>query len=119
MPQSRGLDLTNGQSTVTARFLPKTVDVTLSDFTVTDQASGAATTAPFPRARVTGMTLSGTSFSGGTMTFLNGSNPADVSLAGFVSATNGQLFGPAAEAGGILRYTADQTIFGATFLAAE
>lgn len=88
--------LTSGNSTVSTDFAANSVDVTMTGFTVTDQNTLAAGSAPFDTINVTGMSLSGNRFIGGAVTTeLGGSNVAisGVTGAGTSSASAGAFFG--------------------------
>jgi hypothetical protein len=84
--------LSNGDSVVTADFASGTVDVELSNFRKTD-LFGTVNEAPIDQVDVTGMQISGNTFSGGsTTTSLNGQQ-VNVVGTGSTEAASGSFFG--------------------------
>lgn len=90
---TQGFDLNNGTSTVSADFAAGTVDATMTGFTVTDQATGNAATAPIDTISATGMTIVGNGFSGGTVATANGGTAVNVTGANTTTAAQGAFFG--------------------------
>lgn len=90
---TQGFDLENGTSTVTADFAAGTVNTTMSGFAATDQVTGNAATAPIDTISVTGMTITGNGFSGGTVATTNGGAAINVTGANTTTAAQGAFFG--------------------------
>ena len=89
----QGFDLNNGTSTVNADFGSGTVNATMTGFSATNQATGAAATAPIDTISATGMTISGNGFSGGTITTSNGGVVTSVTGTNTTTAGQGHFFG--------------------------
>lgn len=117
------IDLKSGTSTINANFGTGKIDVTLNGFNATKQSNGETTTAPVDTIKATGLTLTGNSFTGGTIaTSLNGS---DVDFVG-ANATNtifGNFYGydnslsAPDEAGGVVLMQGDEGKILGTFIA--
>ncbi len=120
---TQGFDLNDGSSTVTADFASGTVDVELSGFTVTDQVTGNAAVAPIDTVKVTGMTISGNGFAGGTFATTNAGADVNVTGANTSSQTAGTFFGydtatkTPDEVAGVTGSRGDDALLGAAFIA--
>ena len=77
--------LTNGDSTVSVNFNSNNVNVILNNFDTS--------TAPIDEIRITGMTLSGGEYTGGSFTTLNNGSNVFVTGANTSTDANGNLFG--------------------------
>ena len=114
-----------GSSTVEADFGAGILDVTLGNFTTTDDDGGFGTASPFNTIEITGMAISGNAFSGGDLALSNAqldgsSTPVDAAgITGTNTATTaaGHFFGwdstdsiPDEVAGGLLSAGDDATI---------
>ena len=88
-----GYDLNNGRATVTVDFNAGQVDVVLDNFSASDQSTGLAATAPVDSITISGMTISGNEFNGGTViTNANGST-VDITGTNTTSDANGYFYG--------------------------
>ena len=65
----------------------------MNGFTVTDQSTGNAATAPIDTISVTGMNISGNGFSGGSATTSNGGSAVTITGANTTSNAQGTFFG--------------------------
>lgn len=90
---TQGFDLARGTSTVSADFGARTVNVTMTGFTATDQTTGNATTAPIDTISANGMTIAGNGFSGGTVATTNGGAAVDITGANTTTTAQGAFFG--------------------------
>lgn len=90
---TQGFDLNNGTSTVAANFGSGTVDVTMTGFSATNQATGEAAIAPLDTISATGMTITGNGLSGGTITTLNGGASTPVTGTNTTTVGQGHFYG--------------------------
>lgn len=84
---------TDGTALVSVDFGAGTADVTLANFVPIDATNGALATGTFDTVKLTGMTVSGTSFAGGTFETLQGTTTVDVVGANATHAARGDFFG--------------------------
>lgn len=95
----------------------------MTDFTVTDQATGNAVTGPVDTISVTGMTISGNGFSGGTVATTNDGTAVNITGANTTTTAQGAFFGydTAAsapdEVGGLVLQQGDDGILAGGFVA--
>lgn len=83
-----------GQSTIVANFGDAgRVNVTLNGFIATDLVTGARTTSPVDVVNVNDMVISGNSFSGGTITTIQGNAVVSLTGANTTAAASGAFFG--------------------------
>jgi hypothetical protein len=82
-----------GAAQVSADFSANKVDATFSDFTAENETTGLPDTPPIDRIEVTGMTINGNVFSGGTLTTTKGGNPVDITGGVTRTETRGAFFG--------------------------
>jgi len=100
--------LSNGTSTVNVDFSGKTVDVTMTNFTPIAYVTGAPLVSPIDTITITGMTISGNAFSGGTLTTTNGGATVEIGGSDAVFGAGGNFFGydnttsRPAEVGGVI-----------------
>lgn len=85
-------DLASGISTIVVNFGASEVDVTLNGFTATD-ALGAAATASLDTIQITGMTIAGNTFTGGTLETLLNSATVDITGTNTSTSSEGMFFG--------------------------
>lgn len=71
-------DLDNGTSSVTANFSTGTVSVRMAGFVAVNRASRGSANVGFDTVEINGMSISGNSFSGGTMITQNGTTTVNV-----------------------------------------
>ena len=90
---SAGYDLSDGNSSVDVDFGLGTVDVTLDGFSATNSSSGGPTTAPIDTILITGMTISGNRFTGGTFSTELSSAVVDVTGLNTVTDSAGAFYG--------------------------
>ncbi|MEE9454245.1 MAG: transferrin-binding protein-like solute binding protein [Paracoccaceae bacterium] len=118
------IDLTNGTSTVGVDFGAGTVDVTLTGFTPVHD-SGPVIPVPIDTISVTGMNISGNSFSGGTLSTLNGGTTVDITGANRVDLAEGRFFGydtatlQPVEVGGVIMTAGDSGAVVGVFIAVD
>ena len=82
-----------GSSTVSADFGAGTVDVTMTGFTATDNATSAPVAPAVDTIAMTGMSVSGNSFSGGTLSTTTGGAPVDLTGTNTVTQAQGHFYG--------------------------
>lgn len=120
---TQGFELEKGTSTVTADFAAGTVDATLTGFTSRDQATGKAVTAPIDTISVTGMTIAGNGFSGGTTSITNAGAVVNLTGANTTKTAQGAFFGYDAaasapdEVGGLILQKGDDGVIAGGFIA--
>lgn len=113
-------DLTNGTATVTANFGSGNVNVTTTGFTAT--RTGGAGTVPIDTVSVSNMSISGNTFSGGTVSTLNGGVAVSVTGANTTATASGAFFGYDAgtnfpdEVGGVIVQQGDNGLVGVGFV---
>ncbi len=86
-------EMTGGVSNVSANFGSGTVDVTMNGFGATRHTGAGSAVAPIDTISVTGMTIAGNEFSGGTVTTSNGGAGVAITGAGTTSAAQGNFYG--------------------------
>ncbi|MEO0486469.1 MAG: hypothetical protein AAF092_11215 [Pseudomonadota bacterium] len=114
-------DLTGGTATVTANFGSGRVNVTTTGFTAT-QTGGTASAVPVDTVSVANMSIAGNTFSGGTVTTLNGGAVVNVTGPNTTTAAGGAFFGFDAtnnfpdEVGGVIAQQGDNGLLGVGFV---
>lgn len=118
-----GTVLTNGTSTVAADFGAGTVDVTLDSFTALDSTTGTPTVGPVDTIKMTGMTINGNRFAGGTLATESGGGAVDLTGTNTTTQAAGAFFGydntnkVPDEVGGFLKSQGDSGIVIGGFVA--
>ena len=121
---TQGIDMTNGTSQVFANFSTDKVTVTLSDFTMIDQLSGATITGPLDEINITNMTISSNGFQFGTATTRLEGTVVDVLGNSPQRSASGTFFGinadgtQPAEVGGAILLQGDDGQINGLFIAA-
>ena len=85
--------LENGSSVMAADFGSMTAELRLDDFTAQDGSGNAVSNAPMTAMEVTGISISGNSFSGGTITTYSGNTPVDVTGSNTTEVLEGHFYG--------------------------
>jgi len=120
---AQGIDLTDGTSHIVANFGTDEVTVTLSDFTMIDQMSGATIAGPLDEIRITDMTISGNGFQDGFASIRLNGVIVDVLGDNVQRSASGSFFGigadgsQPAEVGGAVRLQGDDGEINSLFIA--